>query len=740
MIFQLLATADNKLGPINAEKAFASIHQALDRKSRVGLHFAIHNGQAGQFLQFDKRIAKPILESFHANYPHADLVKQSESLFTAAPNKLVLTAQLGMLREFFPLRSYREFEDLLDRQLNDPVSGLLNSLHDSTNATLATRVEIQIRSASNQHRLVAFRTIYRLGDSCLKRHRWLWDWFATWRCNPSIWKRMAAAVFALTFRLQKSGEVASELQPSLDKLHRHCFEAEIRIVVTADQATNLESIQRKLKQVAGSFGQFTRSGEATFRLGMPRRGLRWSKRRGFLLSDHEVATLFHPTTELVKNKRTRKSLSRQLEPPVVLPSPKDRHVVEVGESVFQNERHRFGISELDRLRHTYVVGKTGQGKSALLHRMIVDDIRKNRGVAVIDPHGDLADSLIQHIPSRRTKDLVLFDATDRKNPPAWQPLAIRNQDHKPIVAEELIAALKKVFDVDETNAPRMLYILRNAILALLDVPDATLLDLLEMLHDSNKRQNIMRCVQDDLVRSFWENEFEKQSPKVQREWVAPIENKIGSFLSSPLTRNILGQKRGLIDIREIMDNQQILIVNISKGKITENASRLLGTLLVAAIQAAAMSRAELPERDRKFFSVYVDEFQNVASESFSSILSEARKYRLALTVSHQYLGQLLLNLGNTSLRDAVFGNVGNVISFSLGNEDANYMAEHLDGEIKATDLSQLPKYHAFAKILNEGAPQGPFSIATLPPIRPPKVDRVEKIRRHSQRRFCRQTS
>ena len=373
----------------------------------------------------------------------------------------------------------------------------------------------------------------------------------------------------------------------------------------------------------------------------------------------------------------------------------------------------------------------------MLHRMIVNDIHKNRGVAVIDPHGDLADSLLQHIPARRTKDLVLFDATDRANPPSWQPLTIRNKEHKPIVAEELIAALKKVFDVDETNAPRMLYILRNAILALLDVPDATLLDLLTMLHDSNKRQEILRHVQDDLVRSFWLDEFEKQSPKVQREWVASSANKIGSFLSSPLTRNILGQKKGLIDIREIMDNEQILIVNISKGKITENASRLLGTLLVAAIQAAAMSRAELPEDDRKFFAVYADEFQSLASDSFSSILSEARKYKLALTISHQYLGQLLLGGGNTSLRDAVFGNVGNIISFSLGNEDAKFMAEYLGGEINATDLAQLPKYHAFAKILIDGTPHGPFSIATLPPIQTPKVDRAEKVRKHSQRRFCR---
>ena len=732
MLFQLLSTADNKLGPINAEKAFSAIHQSFSRQDECSLHYAVTNKQVGLFLHFHKKLATPLLESFQANYPHVDLIKHPETSLQNSKRAHTISAQLFLQRAFFSLRSYREFEDLLDRQLNDPVSGLLNSLHGSP----AARIEIKTRPATRRHRLVAFRTVYRLSDPFLKKHRWLWEWFANWRCDSSIAKRVAAILFSFIFQIRKSGDVSTNLKPAVEKLNRHCFETKIRIVISADPNAASATLQRKLNQVAGAFGQFTRTGEATFKLGKLRRGLKWSRKRGFLLSDHEVATLFHPTTELVKNKRTRKILSRQLEPPIFLPSPTDDDVVEIGESVFQNERQRFGISELDRLRHCHLVGKTGSGKSSLIHRMIVDDIRKNRGVAIIDSHGDLADSLIQHIPTSRTKDLVLFDATDRANPPSWQPLTIRNKEHKPIVAEELIAALKKVFDVDETNAPRMLYILRNAILALLDVPDVTLLDLLAMLHDSNKRQDILRHVQDHLVRSFWLDEFEKQSPKVQREWVAPIENKIGSFLSSPLTRNILGQKKGLIDIREVMDNEQILIVNIANGKITENASRLLGTLLVAAFQAAAMSRAELPESERKFFSLVVDEFQNVTSKSFSAILSQSRKYRLALTVSHQHLAQLLLNGSDTSLRDAVFGNVGNIISFSLGTVDAKYMAEHLGGEINAADLAQLPKYHAFAKILVDGTPHGPFSIATLPPLQTPRVDRTEKIRKHSQRRYC----
>ncbi|MGC3971617.1 MAG: type IV secretion system DNA-binding domain-containing protein [Pirellulales bacterium] len=317
-----------------------------------------------------------------------------------------------------------------------------------------------------------------------------------------------------------------------------------------------------------------------------------------------------------------------------------------------------GIRCDDRRRHLYVVGKTGMGKSTLLQNLIGEDIVAGRGCCLVDPHGDLADSVLAAVPSYRTNDVILFDAGDHAHPVAFNPLADVLPDRRPLVASSILTAFKKLYA--DSWGPRMEHILRNSVLTLLEVPGSSLVSLARLLGDARYRDSLVSRLEDPVVRAFWQREFAAMPARLQAEAIAPVQNKVGHFVSSPLLRNILGQPRSTINLRTIMDCGQVLIVNLSKGRIGEDASDLLGALLVSSIQLAAMSRADAEESQCPDFFLYVDEFQSFATESFASILSEARKYRLCLTLANQYLVKM-----EESIAAAVFGNVGSLLTFQV---------------------------------------------------------------------------
>ena len=421
--------------------------------------------------------------------------------------------------------------------------------------------------------------------------------------------------------------------------------------------------------------------------------------------------------------------SRELEAPIGIGSGTNDESVLLGRLTSGN-RNTFGIKRLDRRRHCAIIGKTGMGKSTLLSNMLTSDMRAGRGVGLIDPHGDLAEELLANVPRHRTGDVVLLDAGDREYPPAFNPLQCGRGGDINLTAAAVVSAFKKLYG--HSWGPRLEYILRNALLALLEVPGTSLLSLMKMLSDKRFRESLVRRVQDPLVRSFWLEEFAAKPAKWQEESVAPIQNKVGQFLSSPLLRAIVGQLPGRVDLRSIMDEQKILIVNLSKGRIGEDATTLLGALLVTGIQQAAMSRSDITESQRNDFYLYVDEFQNFATDSFATILSEARKYRLNLTLANQFLDQI-----EEGTRNAVFGNVGSMLCFQLGTTGAETMASQFAGGLQPQDLIALPKFHAYARLLVDGMPSKPFSLQTLPPTKPQKQERAEIIRRTSRRRYSR---
>jgi CxxC-x17-CxxC domain-containing protein len=361
----------------------------------------------------------------------------------------------------------------------------------------------------------------------------------------------------------------------------------------------------------------------------------------------------------------------------------------------------------------YIIGKTGMGKSVLIENMVYSDIMEGNGVCLVDPHGDSAELLVDSIPEHRLDDVIYFNPSDMEFPIAFNVLEKVEPRYRHLVASGLVGVFKKIWA--DSWGPRLEYLLRNTILALLDFPDSTLLGVNRMLVDNEYRKKVIAKVQDPVVKAFWVDEFSKYNQQFLTEAIAPIQNKVGQFLSTSLIRNIVGQVKSSIDLRKIMDEKKILILNMSKGRIGEDASSLLGAMVITKIQLAAMSRVDVPESERADFYLYVDEFQNFATESFANILSEARKYHLCLTIGHQYIGQLEIG-GNYVVRNAIFGNVGTIVVFRVGAADAEFLTPEFTPRFEEEDLVNLPKYQVYLKLMIDGVASDPFSAYTLPPI------------------------
>ena len=409
----------------------------------------------------------------------------------------------------------------------------------------------------------------------------------------------------------------------------------------------------------------------------------------------------------------------------------NQEVTIFSETNYRNSRVKFGIKTDDRRRHMYFIGKTGMGKSTVLENMIIQDIMNNKGVAVIDPHGDLVEKVIDFIPSHRINDVVYFNPSDLDFPIAFNVLETVNVEQRHLVVSGLIGVFKKIWA--DSWGPRLEYVLHHAISALLEYPGSTLLGIMRMLTDKGFRKRVIDKISDPVVKAFWVEEYSKYPDRFQAEAIAPIQNKVGRFLSSALIRNILGQVKSSFSMRDIMDGEKILLLNLSKGRVGEDNSALLGAMMITKIQLAAMSRIDTPEDERKDFYLYVDEFQNFATESFANILSEARKYRLNLIVAHQYIEQV-----EESVQAAVFGNVGTIVAFRIGAADAEALEKEFFPTFTQEDLVNLSKFQVYLKLMIDGVTSEAFSANTLPPVALPEgVENVrDKIINVSRERYA----
>ena len=415
--------------------------------------------------------------------------------------------------------------------------------------------------------------------------------------------------------------------------------------------------------------------------------------------------------------------------------PKNKELTYLGFTTYRDKNQLFGIKRKDRRQHVYILGKSGTGKSALMFNMIIQNIENGDGVCMVDPHGENVEAILSAIPPHRMKDVVYFNPADTEHHIGFNVLELIDPKYKHLVASGLMGIFTKIW----ANAwsARMEYILNNCILALLDTPGTTLLGIPRMLVDKDYRQKIITNLKDPVIKAFWVHEYEAWQDKFRNEAIAPIQNKVGQFLSTSIIRNIVGQSISTINIFDIMNEGKIFLVNVSKGRIGEDNSSLLGGMIITKIQLAAMERVRIPENERKDFYLYVDEFQNFVTDAFAGILSEARKYRLNLTVAHQYTAQLISDK-NSSVRDAIFGNVGTMIVFRVGADDAEFLEKEFEPEFTPQDIVNLPNFKVYLKLMIDGVSSRPFSAKTLPPmIKSGNKEVEEEVIKSSRDLYCR---
>lgn len=745
MLLALRVPADNNRGPLFVEQVLAAIHQGNPNRLPVTLGLACVAGSPSLTCRFPAALRNLVESNFYGHFPHAGLTPIADEPLAAGER--VWTTELTLSKAVFPIKRHSQFEDALTRQLVDPLGGLLAIVRRDHSHGLRAAAEITVRPARRRHMARAQRCLKRLTVPFFRKYHKAAHVFIDLSLSPWAAPRVAAACLSLA--LPKGGEHAEgllhqsgsrqhdredDLQAAADKLGRLLFECHVRVSVSGPDRAELHATSL-LAELAGAFGQFSVPRLASFHVGRirthdnPPEDFSYGP---FLLSNEEVATLWHPATETVRAPAFAQIESREFPAPTDLPVPEAHEDLAVlGVAAFRGRSQPFGLLLDDRRRHLAVLGKTGMGKTTLLHHLIASDMQSGLGVGLIDPHGDLADALLESVPRCRTNDIVVFDASDTLHPVSFNVLDCPYPAYRPLVASGIVSSFKKLYG--DSWGPRLEHILRNALLALLDVPGTSLVSLVRLLGDARFRADIVGRVADPVVRAFWLREFAALPHKLQIEAVAPIQNKVGHFVSSPILRHIIGQDRNALPLRKLMDEGKVLIANLSKGRIGDDAAALLGSFLVTGIQLAAMSRADVPERDRRDFFLYVDEFQNFATESFAGILSEARKYRLSLTVANQYLAQL-----DEATLHALFGNVGTLATFQVGARDAELLAEQFGGDLTTQDLLRLPRYRAYVRLLIEGMPSLPFSMRTLPPPRPRRnAAEPAVIRRASRHRYTR---
>lgn len=375
---------------------------------------------------------------------------------------------------------------------------------------------------------------------------------------------------------------------------------------------------------------------------------------------------------------------------------------------FRNEQVPFGIKRSDRRGHLYLLGKTGTGKSTLMEALMVDDMRKGRGFALVDPHGDLVKKIKARVPEDRIGDVIDFDITNPSQPYGFNPLANVPEGKRALAASGLLQVFKHLWT--DSWGPRLEYILRNCLLSLLQYPDATLSDILRLLSDKYFREKVLAFVENKQIREFWHKEYDHFPERFRIEAISPIQNKVGAFVSHAVINRILTNPQKPLNLRRTMDDGKILLVNLAKGSIGEDTSNLLGSLLISRFDLAALSRADRPEEERSDYALYLDEFHNFTTQSLMFMLSELRKYRLGLVLAHQYLSQL-----TPPIRDAILGNAGTIIVFRIGAADAETLSMEFAPEFKISDFTNLPNYHIYLKMMIDGKISRPFSAMTLPP-------------------------
>ncbi len=533
-----------------------------------------------------------------------------------------------------------------------------------------------------------------------------------------------------------------------EKASRPGFRTNIRIIASSTQP-GVASVN--LSNIVSSFLQYNMPPFNGFKVKKRKAGdiakdfmFRIYRRYGrkTILNTEELASLWHLPTPFLETPNIKWLQSKKAPAPVNTPTDG----VLLGRNIYRGVETKIHASRDDRRRHMYILGRTGVGKTELMKYMSVQDIQNGEGLCVIDPHGDYIEDILPHIPKNRAEDVILFEPFDVERPMGLNMLEVFSEDQKDFAVQEMISIFYKLVTDPAMLGPMFEHNMRNAMLTLMadNEHPGTIVDIPRIFTDTEFQKYKIGKVTDPVVRAFWEKEMAKTSDFHKSEMLGYLVSKVGRFVENATMRNIVGQSKSSFNFREIMDNGKILLVNLAKGKVGEMNAKLLGLILVSKIQMAAMSRADIPEDQRRDFYLYVDEFQNFITDAFSSILSEARKYRLNLIIGHQFLAQLAQGAGahgagSSDLRDAVFGNAGSMISFRIGVEDAETMAKEFAPVFNEFDLLNVDRFNAFVKLMINGTASKPFNMATYPLLKPTaeQASTASAIRQLSRLKFGR---
>ncbi len=641
-----------------------------------------------------------------SSYPRSVVVETTDPMQLLLKGKNQEVGEMILAKSYhYPLKTYKDFSEV------DPIASVIGYLAKQVNVNIGVQLLITPASFS-------------------------WQTHAISASQPKV---------NADGTTSKEGSVSSSAVA--EKTGFQGGKTLMRILASSDTVATLPFLQ----SVVGTYGTFSSGDGNHLKLKRPlirkkkliermhKRTTTFLERKNQIMNAQELATLWHPPGKLlsgIKNISWGKTLAG--EPPENIPTAinvtdeEKKQINFFGATEFKNQNTIFGIKDVDRRKHVYIMGKTGAGKSTLIANMAIDDIRKDRGIGIIDPHGDLTEQILDYIPKRRMNDVVYLEPFDTERPFSLNVLEIKNKQHKDLIASGIVGIFSKIYA--DSWGPRLEYILRNTIFSLLEIPGATLIDALRILSEKEYRNKVVPQITDPVIRNFWDNEFDKMTDKLRVEAISPIQNKIGQFVSSKMIRNIIGSPKSTIDLEEIINGKKILLLNLSQGKLGEDNASLLGAMIITQIQLAAMNRAFMKEEDRQDFFLYVDEFQNFATSSFIKILSEARKYRLAITLANQYIDQL-----DVTIQKAIFGNAGTLISFVTGAGDAALLQQEYAGIYTQNDLVSLGKHEIVLKLCIDGMSSNPFPAKTLPPPAL-KNDNRETVIRLSKERYGRKPS
>lgn len=722
LLLEIPRTNDKK--ELAAEQMFAALHGILKPAKELLRvkqdHISFEIASIGQQIRFYVWLPKH-LQSFvegqvYAQYPTAQISEITEDYTDRTLQQAVIySTELTLTdHETLPIKTFPSFEV-------DPLAAITATLAKLEQPNEEMWVQFLVRPISDDWHKQSARMVNRIKSG----RGWGTAGFASGisyvgQAFGALVRPPAAGPEA---KYEPSEREKTRITAIEEKSRKLGYQVKIRILYAGnDQIT----ARMRMQAMVGTFKQFNttnlngfQSKYASFDAAkLADYQGRLFADKGFILNIEEVASVFHLPHTTVETPNIVWATTKTAEPPATLPSygkVPEKEISLYGTTNFRGSNTMFGLLRADRGRHVYILGQTGTGKSGLLELLTLSDIYYDQGFAVIDPHGDYATNILRYIPERRIKDVIYFNPADTEFPIGFNPLEITDSASKGQVSSELVGVLKRMFD---SWGPRLEYILRFTILALLDYPEATMLDITRMLTEKRFREEVISHIDDPVVKNFWVTEFASWNEKFASEAVAPVLNKVGAFTANPIIRNIIGQKHSTFNIRRAMDEGKIFVVNLSRGLIGEDNAAILGSMLVTKIQLAAMSRADIARlEDRRPFYLYVDEFQNFATDSFAVILSEARKYALNLTIANQYISQM-----EDTVRGAVFGNVGTMITFRISPDDSPFLSKYFEPQFEAADLSNFHNRHFVTSMSINGEKAAAFSGTTLNIPEPPKKD------------------